>query len=96
MMNLVVAIMTDTYNSVMTNIIIEDSRNLNSMILIYENILFWRRNYGKPKYLFWLTYANSMEEEWTSIADHITEKLEKPYTELNQNIKIAINHLVAQ
>ena len=37
-----------------------------------------------------------MEGLWTSIADHITEKLEKPYTELNQNIKIAINLLVAQ
>ena len=79
MMNLIVAVMSDTYNSVMTNIVIEDSRQLNSMILIYENILFWRRNYGKPKYLFWLQYTSSKEGEWTSVADHITEKLEKPY-----------------
>ncbi len=58
MMNLIVAVMSDTYNSVMTNIIIEDSKQLNAMILIYENILFWRRNYGTPKYLFWLNYAS--------------------------------------
>jgi hypothetical protein len=79
MMNLIVAVMSDTYNSVMTNIVIEDSRQLNSMILIYENILIWRRNYGKPKYLFWLQYTSSKEGEWTSVADHITEKLEKPF-----------------
>ncbi len=88
--------MSDTYNSVMTNIEIEDSRQLNSMILIFENILFWRRNYGMPKYLFWLQYTSSKEREWTSVADHITDKLEKPYTELNKNIKIAISHMVNQ
>ena len=66
------------------------------MILIYENILFWRRNYGKPKYLFWLTYTNSNEGVWTSVADHITEKLEKPIIELNKNINTSIELMVAQ
>ena len=41
MMNLIVALMSDTYNNVMTNIQVEDSRQLNSMILMYENMMFW-------------------------------------------------------
>ena len=43
MMNLIVALMSDTYNNVMTNIQMEDSRQLNSMILMYENMMFWQK-----------------------------------------------------
>jgi hypothetical protein len=43
MMNLIVALMSDTYNNVMTNIQVEDSRQLNSMILMYENMMFWQK-----------------------------------------------------
>jgi len=42
-MNLIVALMSDTYNNVMTNIQVEDSRQLNSMILLYENMMFWQK-----------------------------------------------------
>ena len=47
MMNLIVALMSDTYNNVMTNIQVEDSRQLNSMILMYENMMFWRKDQGE-------------------------------------------------
>ena len=53
------------------------------MILIYENIFFLNRKYGKPKYLFWLQYSSSNNGEWTSVAEYITAKLEKPYIEMN-------------
>ena len=42
-MNLIVALMSDTYNNVMTNIQVEDSRQLNTMILLYENMMFWQK-----------------------------------------------------
>ena len=64
------------------------------MILIYENIYFWNRKKGQPKYLFWLQYSSSKDGEWNSVAEYITDKLEKPYIEMNKNIQIAISHMV--
>ena len=78
MMNLIVALMSDTYNNVMTNIQVEDSRQLNQLILMYENMMFWQKQEGEPKYFFWLQYGDTEETSWTSVCDHITSKLEEP------------------
>ena len=44
MLNLVIALMSDTYARVMTNIVVSDNRELNSMVVEYENLLFWKKN----------------------------------------------------
>ena len=43
LMNLIIAIMSDTYEKVMTSIVDSDNRQLNKMILQYEKILLWKR-----------------------------------------------------
>ena len=43
LLNLLIAIMSDTYENVMTNIQESDNSQLNSMILHYENFYWWRR-----------------------------------------------------
>lgn len=59
LMNLVIAIMSDTYEKVMTGINESDNKQLNSMILQYENLLFLQRNEEESKHLFWVTYIKS-------------------------------------
>jgi len=59
MLNLVIAIMSDTYEKVITSIGDSDNKQLNSMILTFEDLKFWARGHGsdEPKHLFWYEYA---------------------------------------
>jgi len=43
MLNLIIALMTDTYERVMTNIVEQDFKQLNSIIMEYENFLYMNR-----------------------------------------------------
>jgi hypothetical protein len=45
------------------------------MILQYENMLFWKRNYGEPKHLFWITNLKSEPKNWVSQVDHIKDAI---------------------
>ena len=66
LMNLIIAIMSETYERVMTSVVESDNRQLNTMILQYENMLFWKRSCGSEKHLFWITYSQSSKDEWLS------------------------------
>ena len=46
MMNLVIAIINETFVKSMENNKQEDFKELNNMILFYEKLLFWRKNQG--------------------------------------------------
>jgi len=46
MLNLVIAIMSDTYEKVITSIADSDNKQLNTMILQFENMKFWARSHG--------------------------------------------------
>ena len=48
MLNMLIAIMSDTYARVMSEIIPSDFNELNSMILEQEQMLFWKSCMGKP------------------------------------------------
>ena len=43
LLNLVIAQMSDIYENVMTTIHETDNKELNTMIIQYENKLFWKR-----------------------------------------------------
>lgn len=43
MINLTVAVMSDTYSRVMATINLTFGKDKNSLVLNYENYLFWRR-----------------------------------------------------
>ena len=71
LLNLIIALMSDTYENVMTNIVELDGRQLNSMIIECENFLFWKRHMGTPQHLFWVDYASEESGSWASSADFI-------------------------
>lgn len=64
--NLVIALMSDTYEKVMTSIKESDCRQLNTMVMQYENMLCFKRDGGEVKHLFWVTYSEADGENWVS------------------------------
>ena len=58
MFNVVIAIMGDTYSRIISQIQETDGRQLNSLILIQEQLYFWKRHSGKPTYIFNLTFLH--------------------------------------
>ena len=72
LLNLIIALMSDTYENVMTNIVELDGRQLNTMILACEHFLFWKRDEGSPQHLYWVDYSSGSSEGWASSADYIT------------------------
>lgn len=66
LLNLVIAIMSDTYEKVVTNKDDSDNHQLNTMILQFENMLFWKRKYGTPQHLFWFNYSCARTDIWVS------------------------------
>ena len=66
LLNLVIAIMTDTFEKVMTSIDATDNRALCQMISQYENILFLNRKRGSPQYVYWVSYTAISSSQWTS------------------------------
>ena len=51
MLNMLIAIMGDTYGRVMGTIIPSDFQELNNMILEMEELLKWNKEKGEPQYL---------------------------------------------
>ena len=46
MLNMLIAIMSDTYARVMSEIVPSDYYELNNLILEQEELVFWKRNKG--------------------------------------------------
>lgn len=65
MLNLLIAIMSDTYERVSNGMVEADGKELNSLILEQENMLFWNRNQKSKSYLHWAVYTDSCDtEKW--------------------------------
>ena len=65
MLNLLIAIMSDTYERVSNSMVEADGRELNSLIIEQEQILMWNRHVGQREYLQWVVYAdNSSRNKW--------------------------------
>ena len=59
MLNLLIAIMSDTFERVSNSMAEADGKELNSMILEQELMLFWNRNEKKKEHLHWAMYAEA-------------------------------------
>lgn len=77
LLNLVIAIMSDTYEKVITSIDESDNKQKNSIILQFENYMVWRRfmSDDKPKHLFWYEYSTGGAYQWVSQVDHIISEI---------------------
>ena len=77
LLNLVIAIMSDTYEKVITNIEESDNQQKNSIILQFENYMWWKRlmSDDKPMHLFWYEYSTGTAYQWVSQVDHIINEI---------------------
>jgi hypothetical protein len=63
MLNLLIAIMSDTFERVNNSMVEADGKELNSMILEQENMLFWNRSANERTHLHWAHYTDSSDGE---------------------------------
>ena len=76
MLNMLIAIMSDTYARVMGEIIPSDYQELTNMILEQEEIMTWKRNSGRPVFLHWVQYLEKSEEdEWEGQIQSLIKKV---------------------
>jgi hypothetical protein len=59
MLNLLIAIMSDTYERVTTGMVEADGKELNSLILEQESIMFWNKNVDEKSHLHWVVQTDS-------------------------------------
>lgn len=63
MLNLLIAIMSDTFERVTNSMVEADGRELNSMILEQEAMLFWNKNKNEKSFLHWAVYTEGGDSE---------------------------------
>ena len=63
MLNLLIAIMSDTYERVSNTMTEADGNELNELILEQEKMLFWNRGKYETSFLHWAVYADSSDQE---------------------------------
>lgn len=51
MLNLLIAIMSDTYDKVQESVEVADNKELSEMILEVETMMFWKRNTSDVEYM---------------------------------------------
>lgn len=64
MLNLLIAIMSDTFERVMAQVEESDGLELNDLILDAESIQFRNRNKGEHTYLHWVEYKTGGDFNW--------------------------------
>jgi hypothetical protein len=65
MLNMLIAIMSDTYGRVMADIVPSDFYELNKMILEQEEVMLWNREKGTRSFLHFGAYIQKTEgDEW--------------------------------
>jgi len=77
MLNMLIAIMSDTYARVMGEIVPSDYCELNNMILEQEEIMVWKRNSGTPQFMHFVSYLEKQESaEWEGQMSQMIKKMQ--------------------
>ena len=66
MLNLVIALMSDAYEEVMSSITEQDTFDTNSMIIETEKKFFWKRAKGQKSFFYCVDYVNEKTSDWKS------------------------------
>jgi hypothetical protein len=94
MMNLLIAIMSDTYDRVINDITATDGWELNQMILELESLLFWKKSLGKPQFMHWVTYTgDSSSELWEGRISAVNTILQSSTNNISSEILLVLKKL---
>lgn len=75
MLNLLIAIMSDTYAKVMSEIEISNGLELNNLIIEAESLKFFNRKNVSKNVLHWVEYKTESEGSWGGGAEQVTSAL---------------------
>jgi hypothetical protein len=75
MLNLLIAIMSDTFERVMAEIDISDGLELNNLILDAESLKFKNRDIKTKNVLHWVEYKTQGANSWGGRSKHLTNSL---------------------
>lgn len=81
MMNLLIAVMGDTYDRVQQDIVVADLKEIASQLYDIESVMFWRRNKGRPTYFQICAYSEgmsdsiSMDDIWEGKVRQVTKAI---------------------
>jgi len=65
MLNLLIAIMSDTYERVTTGMVEADGKELNSLIIEQESVMFWNYNVKEKSHFHWVVKTDgSQGNKW--------------------------------
>ena len=64
MLNMIIAIMSDTYERVTTGMDVADGKELNSLILEQESLMFWAKDDKQSTHLHWAQQTEEAGSEW--------------------------------
>jgi hypothetical protein len=76
MLNLVIALMSDAYEEVMSGISEQDTSDTNLMIIEMEKFYFWKRNSGQKTYFYSMDYATETSGDWKSQVQFVTQYIQ--------------------
>jgi len=66
LLNLVIALMGDAYEEVMSGIVEQDANDTNNLIVEMEKLFFWKRNVDKQSFFYCMDYASEHTSDWKS------------------------------
>lgn len=75
MLNLLIAIMSDTFERVMAEIEISDGLELNNLILDAESLKLQNRHIVSKDVLHWVEYKTQSNKSWGGRSKHMTNAL---------------------
>ena len=94
MMNLLIAIISDTFERVYTSKVPSDYKEKTALILEVENLMFWRRNVKEKVFLHVIKYRGEDEEggdEWEGRAAALKKDIERMLADSSKAMIKAIN-----
>ena len=106
MMNLLIAVMGDTYDRVQQDIVVADLKEIASQLYDIESVMFWRRNKGRPRYFQICTYGEgmsdsmSMDDIWEGKVRQVTKAIAGLEQRIQENTKplneeLIIKHILS-
>lgn len=66
LLNLVIALMGDAYEEVMSGILEQDANDTNNLIIEMEKLFFWNRNVDIKTFFYVMDYSSENSSDWKS------------------------------
>ena len=96
LLNLVIALMSDAYEEVMSGITEQDAFDTNLMIIDVEKMYFMNRQKGEDTYFYSMDYSDENAGEWKSQVQFVTQFMASSQDRLQNEITAQLTEMKNQ